>query len=121
MIIDNFTNSIFGMAFNSAFIPSLITFVFGMFFKYDDTERKKLLVKFWVCGFLTVTLCVTGCIKYYIFEYGTLHFNELINYYGFNRNEYVSDNFILFVVAPIFFTYLTLQLLDKYKKQLKLV
>lgn len=124
MIIDHFTNSIFGMALISAIFPSLVIFSFGMVLKYDDIERKKLLLNFWVLGLLIVTLCVTGCIKYYIFEYGTLSFNELkTSLWDGNAlvGEYLSDILILFIITPIFFTYLTLKLLDKYKKQLKLV
>lgn len=124
MIIYHFTNSIFGMALMSAILPSLIAFNFGMFLKYDDTQRKELLVRFWVWGFLTVAMCVAGCIKYYIFEYGTISFNELkTSLWGGTAfmSGYSSDIFILFVVVPIFFTYLTLQILDKYKKQLNLV
>jgi cytochrome b subunit of formate dehydrogenase len=124
MIIDHFTNSIFGMALISAFLPSLITFNFGMVLKYDDVERKKLLIKFWVLGFLIVTMCVTGCVKFYIFEYGTISFNELKTSLWDGtafKDDYASDIFILYIATPIFFTYLTLQLLDKFKKQLKLV
>jgi hypothetical protein len=124
MIIDHFTNSIFGMALMSAFLPSLIIFYFGMFLKYDDIERKKLPMRFWVLGFLMVALCVTGCTKYYIFLYGTLSFGELKTSLWSGtafKDDYASDIFILFIVTPIFFTYLTLQLLDKFKKQLKLV
>lgn len=124
MIIDQFVNSIFGMALISAIFPSLVIFSFGMVLKYDDIERKKLLLKFWVLGLLIVTLSVTGCIKYYIFEYGTISFNELkTSLWGGNAlvGEYSSDILILFIITPIFFTYLTLKLLDKYKKQLKLV
>jgi hypothetical protein len=124
MIIDHFTNSIFGMALMSAFLPSLILFYCGMFLKYDDIERKKLPMRFWVWGFLIITLCVTGCTRYYIFLYGTLSFGELKTSLWSGtafKDDYASDIFILFIVTPIFFTYLTLQLLDKFKKQLKLV
>ena len=124
MIIGHFTSSFFGMALMSAFLPSLIIFYCGMFLKYDDFERKKLSMRFWVWGFLIITLCVTGCTRYYIFLYGTLSFGELkTSLWGGTafKDDYASDIFILFIVTPIFFTYLTLQLLDKFKKQLKLV
>jgi hypothetical protein len=124
MLIHYFINSIFGMALISAFLPSLIAFIFGMVIKYNGIERKKLHVKFWVLGFLTVTMCVTGCIKYFISSWGTLGFNELKTSLwsgGALVGEYSSDILILFILAPIFFTYLTLQLLEKYKKQLRLV
>ena len=112
MLVDHFLNSVFGIAFLKALIPSCVAFVVVTVIRIGDINLSdKLSVKFWTFGVISSTL--GGALfwsKIYSYYYGSIAANAMRG----------SDMFIFFFVLPVISAYFSYSLINKFKKKLNL-
>ncbi len=113
MILDDFLQSVFGIAFLKAFFPSLIAFWFVTYQRIQSLKAfYNLSAKFWTYGILSTIFGVSiFWSEIYAFYYGSISANSIEN---------LSDLIIFFLILPGISAYFSYSLIMKFKNELNL-